>query len=194
MAAFEMCTTGMQPVCAEPAACNVGALGTIIGVCTDGAPAMLGCRSGFQTLVKQKSPNIVGTHCTIHRQALMVKTMPDEFKNVLNEVITAVNFIKSNALNSRLFTELCKESDSEFETLLLHSNVRWLSEGKVLKRVFVLREEMKNFLQDNKPDLHAKFSDVHFLISLSFLVDIFEAVNTIKPGAPRKGDYSASLS
>lgn len=89
--------------------------------CTDGAPAMLGCRSGFQTLVKQKSPNIIGTHCTIHRQALMVKTMPDEFKNVLNGVITAVNFIKSNVLNSCLFAELCKESDSEFETLLLHS-------------------------------------------------------------------------
>src|SRR6218665_282241 len=106
MAASEMCTTRMQPVCAEPAACNVGALGTIIVVCTDGAPAMLGCRSGFQTLVKQKSPNIVG--CTIHRQALMVKTMPDEFKNVLNEVITAVNFIKSNALNSRLFSQLCR--------------------------------------------------------------------------------------
>ena len=50
----------------------------VIGVCTDGAPAMLGCRSGFLTLVKQKSPNIIGTHCTIHRQALMVKTMPDE--------------------------------------------------------------------------------------------------------------------
>ena len=93
----------------------------VIGVCTDGVPARLGCRSGFQTLVKQKSPNIIGTHCTIHRQALMVKTMPDEFKNVLNGVITAVNFIKSNGLNSRLFAELCKESDSEFETLLLHS-------------------------------------------------------------------------
>ena len=46
----------------------------VIGVCTDGAPAMLGCRSGFQTLVKEKSPNVVSTHCIIHRQALMVKT------------------------------------------------------------------------------------------------------------------------
>lgn len=151
----------------------------VIGVCTDGAPAMLGCRSGFQTLVKQKSPHVIGTHCTIHRQALMVKTMPAELKNVLNEVITAVNFIKYNALNSRLFSELCKESDSEFETLLFHSNVRWLSKGKVLKRVFILREEMQQFLQDAKPDMHAKFSDVRFLICLSFLVDIFDSVNSI---------------
>ena len=27
----------------------------VIGVCTDGASAMLGCRSGFQTLVKEKT-------------------------------------------------------------------------------------------------------------------------------------------
>lgn len=78
---------------------------------------MLGYRSGFQTLNK-KSPNIVDTHCAIHHQTLMVKTMPDELKNILNAMITAVNFIKVNALNSHFFYELCKEIVSEFETLL----------------------------------------------------------------------------
>ena len=140
---------------------------------------MLGCHSGFQALVKQKSPDIIGIHFTIHRQALVMKTVPDELNNVLGEVIRAVNFIKANALNSRLFSELCKESDSDFETLLLHSQVRWLSKGKVLKRVFTLCEEMQQFLKDVKPDMHAKFSDVRFLVSLSFLVDIFEFVNSI---------------
>ncbi|XP_029648008.1 zinc finger BED domain-containing protein 5-like [Octopus sinensis] len=55
----------------------------VICVCTDGAPAMVGCCSGFQTLVKEKSPGAIDTHCTIHQQALIVKTMPDELKNVL---------------------------------------------------------------------------------------------------------------
>ena len=32
------------------------------------APAMFCCRSGFQTLVKEKLPVVAGTHCTIHRQ------------------------------------------------------------------------------------------------------------------------------
>ena len=150
-----------------------------IGVCTDGAPAMLGCRSGFQTLVKEQSPDVVGTHCTIHRQALMAKTLPDQLKNVLDDVVKAVNFIKANALNSRLFAELCKENDSEFVTVLLHSRVRWLSKGKVLKRAFILRQEMKNFLQGPKPELHQKFSDNCFLMCLSFLVDIFESVNFV---------------
>ena len=34
---------------------------SLCGVCTDGAPAMLGARSGFQTLVKNKVPNLVTT-------------------------------------------------------------------------------------------------------------------------------------
>ena len=83
-----------------------------IGVCTVGARATLGCRSGFQALVKHKSPDIISTHCTIHRQALLMKTVPDQLNSVHGEVIRAVNLIKASALNSRLFTELCKGCDS----------------------------------------------------------------------------------
>jgi len=151
----------------------------VIGICTGGAPAVLGCRSGFQTLVKEKSPDVAGTHCTIHRQALMAKTLPDQLKNVLDDVVKAVNFIKTNALNSRLFAELRKERDYEFVTALLHSHGRWLSKGKLLKRVFILRQEMKNFLQGPKPELYQKFSNDCFLMCLLFLVDIFESVNFV---------------
>ena len=73
-----------------------------------------------------------------------------------------LNFIKVNALNSRLFAELRKESDSEFVTLLLHSHVRWLPKGKVLKRVFIFRQEMKDFLQGPKPELHQNFQMIVF--------------------------------
>ena len=93
---------------------------------------MIGCYSNFQTLVKEKF-DVAGAHCTIHHQALMAKTLPDQLKNVLENVIKAVNLIKANALNSCLLAELCKKSDSKFVTLLLHSQVRWLSKGKVLK-------------------------------------------------------------
>ena len=48
----------------------------LCGVCSDGAPAMLGSRAGFQKLFKDKSPEVTGVHCVIHRQALACKTMP----------------------------------------------------------------------------------------------------------------------
>ena len=47
--------------------------GNVCGVCTDGDPAMLGCRSGFQRLVINASPKAIGTHCMIHRQVLATK-------------------------------------------------------------------------------------------------------------------------
>lgn len=42
----------------------------LCGFCTDGAPAMMGTRSGFQVHVKNRSPNIKYTHCMIYRQVL----------------------------------------------------------------------------------------------------------------------------
>ena len=38
-------------------------------ICTNGVPAMLGSRSGFQTKLKAKSLQAKGFHCVIHRYA-----------------------------------------------------------------------------------------------------------------------------
>ena len=43
----------------------------------------------------------------------------------------------------------------------------------------MLREEMRQFLVDAKSDIRSKFSDVRFLICLSFLVEIFESMNSL---------------
>ncbi|XP_072398164.1 zinc finger BED domain-containing protein 5-like [Diabrotica undecimpunctata] len=59
---------------------------------------------------------------------------------VLQQVVTMINFIKAHALNSPLFKIMCRrEFGSEYENLLLHKEVRWLSRGKILQRVFDLR-------------------------------------------------------
>ena len=49
-------------------------------VCRDGAPAMIGHRSGFAALIKQVAPHIVSNHCAIHKYALACKTLPLELK------------------------------------------------------------------------------------------------------------------
>ena len=74
----------------------------ICGVCTDGAPSMLGCQSGFQRLVQNESPKVIGTHCMIHRQILATKTLPQKLREVMKNVVNSVNFVKASALNSRL--------------------------------------------------------------------------------------------
>ena len=95
-----------------------------IGTCTDGAPSMVGCLKGFTTLVKERQkPNIVTTHCFLHREVLIAKTLGDELKKVLNQVIEMVNFIKSRLLKCRLFEQICIGMNSQHKRLLLHSEV-----------------------------------------------------------------------
>ena len=72
----------------------------LVGCCTDGAPSILGCHSGFQDLVKRKVPKSKGVHCMLHRQVLAFKTLPNALQKVLDEMIEIVNFIKAGALNS----------------------------------------------------------------------------------------------
>ena len=45
-------------------------------LCTDGAPAMLGNKSGFASLVKKEIPHITVTHCKLHRHALAAESLP----------------------------------------------------------------------------------------------------------------------
>ena len=164
---------------------------SLVGVCTDGAPAMLGLRSGFVKRVKEKNPSVVGTHCIIHREALASRTMPPEMKDVLNLAIEVVNFIKAGALNSRLFKLLCKDMQSDHEALLFHTNVRWLSKGNMLKRLHELQEEVAIFLESRqKATLLAKFQSEGFQVALAYLVDTFEVLNTLN----FKGKTSTSLS
>ena len=61
--------------------------GKLCGVCMDGALAMLGSKSAFQMKVKEKSYQVKGVHCMIHRYALACKTLPSSLKNVLNSVV-----------------------------------------------------------------------------------------------------------
>lgn len=152
----------------------------VCGVCTDGAPAMLGCRSGFQRLVLNESPKVIGTHCMIHRQILATKTLPQELQEVMKSVISSVNFVKASSLNSRLFSQLCNELDAPNNALLFHTEVRWLSRGKVLKRVFELRDELKTFFnQKARPQYEALFSDKSELQKIAYLVDIFTILNEL---------------
>ena len=81
----------------------------LCGVCTDGAPAMLGAKSGFQTKVKLKSSQVRGVHCMIHCYALACKTLLSFLKDVLNSVTKIVNYIKKSAVTSHLFRQLCKK-------------------------------------------------------------------------------------
>ncbi|CAI5692330.1 protein ZBED8-like [Oreochromis niloticus] len=149
----------------------------VSAVCTDGAPVMLGKNSGFGVLVKADAPHIIVTHCILHRHALATKTLPPKMAEVLKTVVECVNYVRNSALRHRIFSELCKEMGSEFEVLLYHSNVQWLSRGQVLNRVLAMRVELALFLQDHQ-HCHADcFKNPEFILILAYMADIFAALN-----------------
>ena len=151
-----------------------------VGVCTDGAAAMLGKNVGFHAKVKSLNTGpITFTHCIIHREALASKKISAELCVVLQDAVKIINYIKSCALNNRLFSNLCKEMDSEFSSLLLHTEVRWLSRGKALKRLIVLNDEVMQFLSESDSDLLKYFQDKNWLCKLCYLSDIFEKLNDL---------------
>ena len=83
-------------------------------VTTDGAAAMTGSINGVVSKIKELSPECVGVHCILHREALVAKKMKrggkekndgendagTTFAEVIQEVVGIVNYIRSRAKNA----------------------------------------------------------------------------------------------
>ena len=128
----------------------------------DGAPSMMGKNIGLRGILARKHPHIKIRHCIIHRQNLASKNMSQSFSDVMQIVISTVNYIKARDLNCRLFKQLCIAQDAIHRTLLIHTAVRWLSRGKTLERVFLLRRELASFLKDQGHANACHFNDPSF--------------------------------
>lgn len=157
-----------------------------VGLSSDGARAMAGLRTGVFPRVKTVAPECVWVHCSIHREALATKKIPALLNSTVQESVKFINFIKSRPMNSRIFTVLCNEMGSEHEHLLLHCEVRWLSKGNVLKRLFELRNEVLLFLEEHPPtskdtifEFRDRFHDLTWLLKLAYLCDIFDFLNEL---------------
>ena len=136
--------------------------------------------------MKQRAPLAIGVHCFIHREALASKTLPDQLNTVFKVLVKIVNYIKSSALNTRLFRKICQDMESDFEVLLFHTPVRWLSAGKILNRIFTLKEELMEFLQcKGKYDFKNILAELE--LELAYLVDIFSILNKLNLQLQGKG-------
>ena len=151
-------------------------INNIIACATDGAPALTGRYRGFLAFLKKSAPHILTVHCVIHRQHLVAKNLNERLHKSLGIIISAVNKIKCHSLNSRLFRQLCNKNDEEFERLLLHTEVRWLSRGNCLKRFYSLFSTIIQFFRENKLSY---LSDqlLACKCDIAYLTDLFNIFN-----------------
>lgn len=150
-----------------------------IGICTDGCPSMMGKFKGFIAHAKKQNPEIIFTHCFLHRQVLMAKTLGSDLKVVMDNIVNMINFIKSRPLKSRIFSKICEEMGAQHLGLLLHTEVRWLSRGKILDRAFELKEEMSSLFKEENDNFYELLNDNIWCAKLAYLADIFEYLNRL---------------
>jgi len=125
-------------------------------------------------------PNFHAYHCIIHQQTLCSNIQHEELDLVKKAVVKIVNFVRANAFNHRQFRALLSEYESNYTNLILHTDVRWLSRGKVLTRMNNVIEELKVFLREKcKDDLLVHPESPVFLCRLAFLADITHHLNTL---------------
>ncbi|XP_061598835.1 uncharacterized protein LOC133461871 isoform X3 [Cololabis saira] len=149
-----------------------------VGVCSDGAASMTGKHHGVIRQILDRAPEAKWTHCFLRRESLAAKKM-SEFHEVIDVSVKTINLIKNNAVNSRSFAELCKDMEADHIQLLNHSEVRWLSRGLLLNRLFELRNEVFSFLTEKKYTLAHHFANTKFTAKLAYLCDIFSLLNQL---------------
>ncbi|XP_021119079.1 zinc finger MYM-type protein 6 [Heterocephalus glaber] len=151
-----------------------------VGLCTDGAASMTDRCSGLRAKVQEVAMNSVAfTHCFIHREHLAAEKLSLCLHEILLQSAQILNFVKSNALNSRMLTILCDEMGSEHVNLPLRAEVGWMSRGRILTRLFELRHEMEIFLNQKHSDLAKYFHDEEWIAKLAYLADIFSLINEL---------------
>ncbi|XP_034547514.1 general transcription factor II-I repeat domain-containing protein 2-like [Notolabrus celidotus] len=156
----------------------------LLNVTTDGSPNLTGKNVGLlqriQDRVREDSPNsdLIFLHYIIHQEALCKSVL--ELDHVAKTVVKLVNFIRARGLNHRQFIQLLEESETEHTDVLYHSNVCWLSLGKVFRRVWDLRGEIWTFLETvGKADEFADLQDPAWLCDFAFGVDVMSHLNDL---------------
>ena len=158
-------------------------LDKLSGVATDGAPAMVGKHKGLVSLLKKeldakeiRHDALIFCHCIIHQQSLCAKSV--KFDHVISVVTDCINFIKKRDLNNRIFKQVLKDFDADYDGLLCYSAVRWTSCGNMLARFYSLLPEIIEFRKLKKCPL-TELEDENWVCDLGFMVDITKHLNNL---------------
>ena len=111
----------------------------MVSVTSDGCPSLTGKNVGLLKRLSDRvaevdcTRELIFLHCIIHQDVLCKKVF--DMKHVVDPVLKSVNFIRARGLNHRQFITLLEDCDSDHSGVPYHTAVRWLSVGKVLRRV-----------------------------------------------------------
>ena len=126
---------------------------------------MCGSQQGLVKLLqnetsKVENNSVMQFHCVLHQETLCAKYL--KMENVMSVVTKTVNFIHSKGLRHRQFQDLLCSLEADFEDVPYYCEIRWLSHGKVLERIFKLKDEIQQFME-GKGNPIPEFNDVEWI-------------------------------
>jgi hypothetical protein len=83
----------------------------------------------------------------------------------------------------------CENLDKQHINLQLRTEIRWLSRGYVLDRVFELKGELQDYFHENSgPDFAKCFEVEEQLEKLAYLADIYHHMNLLNKSLQGPGE------
>ena len=154
----------------------------LCGVATNGAPVIVGKHKSVVSLLKKemdargiRRDRLVSFHCIVHQQSLGAKSV--KFDHVVSVITDCINFIKKRDLNNRIFMQVLKDFDADYDDLLYFCAVCWTSCGNMLGRFHSLLPEIE-FRNLKKCPL-TELEDENWLCNLVYMVDITKHLNDL---------------
>ncbi|XP_006889845.1 PREDICTED: general transcription factor II-I repeat domain-containing protein 2-like [Elephantulus edwardii] len=154
----------------------------LVSVASTGSPAMVNGQDGLVTKLKAKVATVCkgsalkSVCCIIHQETLCAQKL--KMDHVMDVVVDSVHWICSRGLNHRGFTTLLYELDSQYGSLLYHTDVKWLGRGLVLRKFFESLKEIDSFLLSKGKPV-PQLSSRDWIKDLAFLVDLTMHLNTL---------------
>jgi Spin-doc zinc-finger/Domain of unknown function (DUF4371) len=158
-------------------------------ITTDGGLNMSGQKSGVSARISQRMQELgfetpMIFHCIIHQQALCMKIL--KLDRFLDVIVPIINFIKRHGLNHRQFQEFLIDIEAQYEDIIYYTDVRWLSKGNMIKRFFLLKDDIYVFMMEKGKEI-PELVNSEWLIQLAFLVDITSLMNDLNIKLQGKG-------
>ncbi|XP_068613487.1 general transcription factor II-I repeat domain-containing protein 2-like [Brachionichthys hirsutus] len=147
----------------------------LVGVTTDGSPNLTGASAGLlkrmQDRVSEVNPEVtlVFLHFIVHQNVLCASVL--NLNHVIAVVTAAVSFIRARALNHRKFVPLLEQHEADGGGAGAPTSLPWLSLGRVLKRFWALKAEIRELYEEKGKTL-PELSDDAWVADLAFAVDV----------------------
>ena len=157
-------------------------MSSLVGIGTDGASVMTGCRNGVVKQLREKCPSLIGVHCAAHRCALAASQATKDISEMewYSRTVTNVfRFFSNSALRENKLREIqTLLQQPQLKYVDVHS-VRWLSMESAVCILYRTYAALYNTLSDigSNGDVVAKslFNDISqfkFIALTHLLMDI----------------------